>query len=242
MIRNKYSALLRRDLKNGVRDPMLMLIFIGSLLVIVLLRFALPAISDWIYGKLGYALEPYDFHIEGFLLSMVPLLIGSAVGLLILEEKDDRLVDCYAVTPLRKEGYLMYRLLLPVVLCALILLLSIGIHDDPAALTSLPLLFLVLEAPLYALFLASVASNKVEGLALSKFISLSVIVALCCNLAAAPWLWLGSWLPAFWPIQLYLSIGHTEGIQAQLLVQFLIGLIVHGLLLYAGFRRFSRQV
>lgn len=81
-----------------------------------------------------------------------------------------------------------------------------------------------------------------EGLALTKFISLSVLVALCSNLAAAPWHWLGSWFPAYWPFQLYLSLGHTESIQAAHLVQFLIGLAFHCILIYAGLRRFSRQI
>lgn len=242
MILNKYSALLRRDLKNGVRDPMLMLIFIGSLLIIVVLRYGVPLLSNWLFVKLGIDLQPYHAHIAAFLLSLIPLLIGSAAGLLMLDEKDERLVDCYAITPLRKQGYFIYRLLLPVILCGLFLLLFIGVNDTLTALPVLPLLLLILEAPLYALFLASFASNKVEGLVLTKFISLSVLGALCSNLAATPWHWLGSWLPAFWPFWLYLSLGHTGSIQSAHLVQFLIGLAFHCFLLYAGFRRFSRQV
>lgn len=242
MFLNKYSALLRRDLKNGIRDPMLMLILIGCLLIIASWRYGVPLLNEWLYKKLEVDLQPYDLHITVFLLSLVPLLTGSAVGLLMLDEKDERLVDYYAITPLRKQGYFVYRLFLPVILCALFLLLFLGVNDNSSAFPILPLLLLVLEAPLYALFLASAASNKVEGLALTKFISLSVLVALCSNLAAAPWHWLGSWLPAYWPFQLYLSLGHTGSIQAAHLVQFLIGLSFHCILIYAGLRRFSRQI
>ncbi|QTH40771.1 hypothetical protein J4772_24825 [Cohnella sp. LGH] len=242
MAPNKYSALLRQDLKNGLRDPMLMLIFIGSLLIIVVFRYGLPLLSNWLFAKLGVDLQPYHSHIAAFLLSLIPLLIGSAAGLLMLDEKDERIVDYYAATPLRKQGYFIYRLLLPVTLCSLFLLLFKGVSDNPSAHSTLPLLLLALEAPLYALFLASVASNKVEGLALTKFISLSVLGAICSNLATAPWHWLGSWLPAFWPFQLYLSLGHTGSIQAAHLVQFLMGLAFHYLLLYAGLRCFSRQI
>lgn len=160
----------------------------------------------------------------------------------MLDEKDERLVDCYAITPLRKQGYFIYRLLLPVILCGLFLLLFIGVNDTLTALPVLPLLLLILEAPLYALFLASFASNKVEGLALTKFISLSVLGALCSNLAATPWHWLGSWLPAFWPFWLYLSLEETGKIEAYGLVQFLIGLVVHFILLYTGLKRFYHQI
>ncbi|SFF34627.1 fluoroquinolone transport system permease protein [Paenibacillus algorifonticola] len=242
MALNKYSALLRQDLKNGLRDPMLMLIFIGSLLIIAVFRYGVPLLSNWLFVKLEVDLQPYHAHIAAFLLSLIPLLIGSAARLLMLDEKDERLVDCYAVTPLRKQGYFIYRLLLPIILCSLLLLLFIGINNNLNALPVLPLLLLVLEAPLYALFLASVASNKVEGLALTKLISLSVLGALCSTLAAAPWHWLGSWIPAFWPLQLYLSLGHTGPIQAAHLAQFLVALAFHCILLYAGLRRFSRQI
>lgn len=248
MVLNKYSALLRRDMRNGMRDPMLMLIVFGSLLIIAIMRYGVPLLLEWLYMKLGVDLQPYHAHIAVFLLSLIPLLIGSAVGLLMLDEKDERLVDCYAVTPLRIQGYFIYRLLLPVMLCGLLLLLFIWIsgthsaHSAHSALSAFPLLLLVLEAPLYALFLASVASNKVEGLALTKFISLSVLGALCSNLATAPWHWLGSWLPVFWPFRLYLSLDETGTIHASHQIQFLVGLAFHLILLYAGWRRFSSQI
>jgi fluoroquinolone transport system permease protein len=242
MALKKYSALLRQDLKNGLRDPMLMIIFIGSLLVIAISRYGVPLLSHLLLAKLGIDLQPYYSHITAFLFTLIPLLIGSAAGLLMLDEKDECLVNCYAVTPLRLQGYFIYRLFLPVILCALLLLLFAGVIDNRAAPPALALLLLVLEAPLYALFLASVATNKVEGLALNKFISLSVLGAFCISLTAAPWHWLGSWLPAFWPFQLYLSLEPAGNMQMGQTGQFLIGLAFHCILLYMGFKRFSRQI
>lgn len=44
------------------------------------------------------------------------MLLGILAEFIILDERDDHLLEYYAITPLQKSGYLGYRLLMPVII------------------------------------------------------------------------------------------------------------------------------
>ncbi|ALS26400.1 hypothetical protein IJ21_09910 [Paenibacillus sp. 32O-W] len=240
---NKYKALLYCDMRNAARDPMLLLILAGPLLLVLTTRLGMPPLSNWIADKTGYDLLAYKAFISLLIQALIPQLIGAATGLLMLDERDERIIDCYAVTPLRKRGYIVYRLILPVGICcgmSLLFVSASGISGLTVGQT-LPLLLFVLEAPLFALFLVAFAANKVEGLALSKLISMTLLGPACAYFVAEPWQWLAGLLPTYWPSKLYLELAAADnGWQRQAI--FAIGLSVHLLLLYGLLRRFVNRM
>lgn len=95
----KYRTMLRQDLQNAVKDPMLLLITLGPLLLTLIIRYGFPPLSDWIASLSSFHLLSYSDFITVVLMLLVPQLAGIAAGLLILDERDERLIGIYAVTP-----------------------------------------------------------------------------------------------------------------------------------------------
>ncbi|WP_372631908.1 hypothetical protein [Cohnella sp.] len=240
---NKYRTLLSGDMRNLAKDPMLLLILVGPLLLVLFVRLGLPPVSEWLASESGFDLLEHSAFISVLMQALIAQLIGVAAGLLMLDERDERIVDYYAVTPLRKSGYVVYRLVLPVLVCSVMSLLFVsfsGISGPPGGRT-LPLLLFVIEAPLFALFLVAFAANKVEGLALSKLIALTLLGPASACYVAEPWQWVAGFLPTYWPAKLSFELAAGAGWQRQALL-FGAGLAVRSLLLYGLLRRFFNRI
>ena len=111
-------------------------------------------------------------------------------GFILLDERDENMIQYFAVTPLSKRGYVMIRLILPMAmtLCYSILLFASGGLMAPGAVNLLFVLIMVtLEAPIYTLLLAAYVANKVEGLALMKGFSLLTLMPAAVYFIPVPW-------------------------------------------------------
>jgi fluoroquinolone transport system permease protein len=64
-------------------------------------------------------------------------------------------------------------------------------------------LLAALEGPIFALLLASLAANKVQGLAVMKGLSLILVAPLVAYFVAEPSQWLFGLAPTFWPIKAF---------------------------------------
>lgn len=160
----------------------------------------------------------------------------------MLDERDDQLIQYYAVTPLSRSGYLICRLITAVVLSVIynaILLLFAA----PESVTTSQVLYLVpmaaLEAPIIALFLVAFAANKVEGLALSKGASLIVAIPAAAWFIHSPLKYSLGIFPPFWIYEV-LHSGYEGGSWKALLLT-LIGVSVHLLAVYVLLRKFLRR-
>ncbi|MNC29962.1 Fluoroquinolones export permease protein/MT2760 [compost metagenome] len=196
------------DLKQIYRDPMLIICLAGPLALVLALRFGVPAVSDLLLHNLGFELSPYYELIMSFALLLVPLILGCMAGFMILDERDENMIQYFAVTPLTKNGYLAYRLGFVVILTvidSLLLFAFSGLTPLRLGNTLLLMPMLALEAPVFALFLTAFASNKIEGLALSKGASILVLTPLIVFFVHSPWQYLGGIIPCFWPVRTFLS-------------------------------------
>lgn len=239
---NKYRALLSNDLRQLINDPMLMASILGPLSLLFISRYGLPPIASWTERVIHFPLSEYSSFIAIFLLNTIPILIGSLAGLLMLDERDENMISYFGVTPLSRAGYLRYRLLLPSLLSAIMVGLYVllsGIVEVGVG-AGFSIILLMLEAPLIALFLAAYASNKVEGLALSKAASLLFIGPALAYWVPEPWKHVGVMIPAYWPAQSYLS--GLSGFSEASLGWFAGGVVVHLLLLAALLRQFLKRV
>lgn len=230
----KYRTMLRQDLQNAIKDPMLLLITLGPLMLTLVVRYGFPPLSDWLVS---------DF-ITVFMMLLVPQLAGIAAGLLILDERDERLIEIYAVTPLMRNGYLAYRLILPTLISLVMSVLFLGFSgvSQPQQVNIAVLLLLVLETPLLAMLLATFAANKVEGLALSKIIGLTLLGAVFAYFVPEPWQLLAGVFPTYWPAKLYLEGVAADRSFYSIAFYFIIGLLFHLLLMQQMFRRFRKRI
>jgi len=241
---NKYGALIRHDLRQAARDPLILFILLGPLILMAGVRAAVHPLSNWLAFTFSFDPLAYADLAAVFLMLLVPQLIGTMTGFILLEERDEQLIGLYAVTPLRKQGYAMYRIALPMGLgfvMAIVFLLTSGIAPMQGENVAAAVL-LALEAPLYALFLAAFAANKVEGLALSKIVVLTLTGAIAPYFVPEPWQFIAAFLPTYWPSKLLLEGSAIGDDPLRAMAAFLIGLLTHLAILYSLRRRLLSRI
>jgi fluoroquinolone transport system permease protein len=210
-----FAALAPIDRRSVMRDPLLRWTVLLPVLLALGLRWGGPPLVEQLGQTIGYALTPHYTPLLGVaLLMMVPMLVGTVVGFLLLDQRDDDTLTALLVTPMPLAAYLTYRLGLPVLLstavaAALLPLAGLGgahwIGLLVAAAAAAPL------APLFALALAAFAANKVQGFALMKAFNVLSIPPLVAYFVGAQWQWAFYWAPTYWPAKVYWAVLADDG-------------------------------
>lgn len=239
----QYRALLINDIRHAGNDPVLLAGFLGPLILILLTRFGYPMAAHWLEVGYSFDLNEYRDFTAFLLVVTIPMLIGMMTGLLMLDERDENIISFFAVTPLMRKGYLLYRLTLPSILSAVLTVLFLTF----SGLTKfqlehfLVLLLLLIEAPWFALLVAAFSANKVEGLALYKIGALFFIAGpIIIFFVPEVWRWLGVWIPTYWPAIVFLKGTNSDSFAV--IYNFSIGFIFHIVLLLMTIRMFIRRV
>lgn len=191
------AGLLRADALNVSRDPMLMIGIVMSLLPVPLIV---------IFGPLAETAAHETFGITGVarmlgaLAVLMPgAMLGWVTGFMLLEDRDEAVLMALETTPVGRNGFIAYRLVVTIVL-TLIVSAGIGffvLPDLPWTTAFLMAIITASHAVLTALFLLAFSANRVEGLALTKLINLALLAPLAA-LIAPPWRHLAAIVPAFW--------------------------------------------
>ncbi len=233
-------ALAAGDLKNIVREPMLLYIMSLPIFYTLLARYLIPLGNQALEER--FQLEPYYGLIAGFFTLFTPVLLGMVTGFLLLDERDEQVMMALIVTPLARQGYLAYRIALPVgvgFIYSLLLVPLLGLVEIPFHRLVFLALLAGLEAPLTALFLVNWAGNKVEGLALSKGLGLLMLAPLAGMLVDSKWSLLAGIIPFYWPVlAVVTATAGTGGFWLHILA----GLTVHLVYLLTFIRRFTSKV
>ncbi|HSJ59370.1 MAG TPA: hypothetical protein VLC95_19450 [Anaerolineae bacterium] len=229
------------DARNVRRDPLLKWMAAVPLVVALAMRWVLPVIFRQLSAFLDVDLSPYTGPLVSYLLvTLTPSLVGLVIGFLLLDERDDRTLTALQVTPLTLNGYLAYRLLLPGLLSIAVTVVVFplaGLHDLAflelclVALSAAPL------APLFALFLAAFAANKVQGFALQKGMGIVLLPPMIAYFLPMPWQLAAGLVPTFWPAKVYWVL---EAGEPAAWAYALAGLLVQSALLALLVRRFNR--
>ncbi len=238
---NKYHYLLVHDLRHAARDPVLMVGFFAPIALLIVSRFGFPAAAEGLSRSSSFDLYAYSSFTGITLAITIPMLIGTMTGLLMLDERDEGLISYYAVTPFMRRGYMLYRLILPMVLAVLlsgIYLVFSGRFEYHLGNLAV-LVLLALEAPCYTLFLAAFAANKVEGLALSKISGLFIAGTMVVYFVPGVWQLLGTWLPSYWIAKVYFNIEAASLIKVG--IYFGIGFTYHLALLFVLVKFFEKR-
>lgn len=236
----KIIALSYNDLKNIIREPMLLLLMAGPFMMSVAVRWIIPFLEPYLITYID--LKAYYPLIAGFMLIFIPMLLGILTGFLLLDERDDHVFMTLIVTPLAKSGYLAYRILLPTVISFLYTLLILPSIDLVRVdfITIVPIAFLTaFEAPLAALYLVVFAGNKVEGLALSKALGIFMIAPLVGYFMDSKLKLLAGIIPFYWPV-MALVIGNYTSLDYW--IHIILGLFIHLIFLTIFLKRFDKRI
>ncbi|MEE8041960.1 MAG: hypothetical protein V3T15_04095 [Pseudomonadales bacterium] len=219
------------DIRSVWRDSLLRWMFAMALGLGFLLRWGIPPLSVKLANDYSFDLVAYYPLVMSMMLPTLPILVGVIIGFLLLDERDDRTLSALQVTPLTLRGYLIYRLTLPIVLSVVLTLAVFWIADLVIVGAGQLLVAAVaagLLAPIFALFLAGFANNKVQGFALSKANGVITIPPLAAWFVEEPWQWLFGIVPTYWPIKTFwqLQAGASDwGLYLAIAIVFQLGVM-----------------
>lgn len=203
-----FRSLTLADIRNVNRDSLLRLILIYPWIIAILLRWVLPFMAEGLADRIDIRLY-YGVLTSFFSIMLMPQLFGYVIGFMLLDERDDGTLLALRVTPLSLNRYLVYKLAVPVLMsvaAVYIFIAVVGLITVPFA-PFLPIALLAaVEGPIFALLLASLAANKVQGLAVMKGLSLILVAPLVAYFVAEPWQWLFGLAPTFWPIKAFWQV------------------------------------
>ncbi|MEM6648355.1 MAG: hypothetical protein AAF730_19090 [Bacteroidota bacterium] len=204
----------RLDLKLIGRDRFLLVMFGLIAYLTLILRYGLPWLDAYLTGNgiLPTASFPYaiaDLYplIIGFaVLFQGGMIAGTITGFMLIDEKDERTLNAILVTPVPFTHYVLYRVGVPSVL-AVVVVMGMMLVIDLALVPMGQLVLLALGAaftgPLATLFYGIFAANKIQGFAMSKFVSVFGWIILVAWFVDAPWQWLFGLFPPFWVCKAY---------------------------------------
>lgn len=211
-----FRALGPVDARNVQRDALLRWFIFLPLLLVIVIRIAIPIATQLVWERLTFDLRPYYQLINSFLYLILPMLVGMVLGFLLLDQRDDQTLMALQVTPLSLNGYLVYRISLPMLISLVMTLLMVPLAGLgqvkieahlAAALCAAPL------APMFALFSAAFAQNKVQGFAVMKASSIVSFPPFIAYFITNGWQWLFGLVPTYWPVKVYwlLQAGASQG-------------------------------
>ena len=239
---NKVIAFTRGDIKTIFRDGLLIASLLGPLFLALFIRLAFPWLAELSYDHLQLDLTLHYPFALSFLIMFTPMMVGTMTGLILLDERDEHMLNYYAVTPLGQTGYLLYRLLIPAfssfIFSFLVLTLASLIELNYMAIFPVAVLA-AFQAPLVAVLMGAFAGNKVEGLTLTKGLGFLFAGPAVGYLAPHPWNYSGAIFPPFWITEAFMA-SFTPG--PAYAIYLLGGFIVHIILLRYLLKRFINRV
>ncbi|MFQ5527112.1 MAG: hypothetical protein ACE5GX_12730 [Thermoanaerobaculia bacterium] len=234
------------DAKSVARDSMLRWLFVLPLLIAVLMRWGVPAVAARLHEQAGFALEPYYPLIASFMTLIAPMLVGIVIGFLLLDQRDDGTLAALRVTPVSLDGFLAYRIAAPMVLGVALTMVVVPLTGLVSMRPWALFLCAIAAAPagpLYALFLAGFASNKVQGFALMKAAGVFNWPPVIAYFLPLGWQLVMGVVPTYWPAKLFwvLEAGSAgEVAWTGWLPYLLVGLVYQGVLVWLLLRRFEK--
>jgi hypothetical protein len=163
--------LFAADLRMVFRDPLLAIMPLVPFLAAGVLHFLLPLLSGFIEGAIGFRLLDYDVVIRVVVVLFPGMFYGMVAGFLLLDDRDDGVSSYWGVTPVGRTGYLAARLGL---FSAAVFVIGLAVgpvlglgwtgFSTEVGVAALG----ALQVPLFAMFLAAFAADKVEGLSILK--------------------------------------------------------------------------
>jgi len=237
------------DIKLVARDGFLVMMLSMVVVFGLVLRFGLP----WMDGQLAAVgvlpsatipsrLSDYYAPIVAYMAFYTgALMIGTIIGFVLLDEKDERTIEAMMVTPVPLSWFVLYRAVVPA-LIAYVVVAAFFLFINQALVPLWQLLLLCvgasLTAPIITLFFATFAENKVQGFAMAKFVGLAGWVILLGWFVPEPLQWLMGLFPPFLVSKAYWMALDGSPMWWMVLV---VGIALEMVAILVLIRRFSRR-
>jgi fluoroquinolone transport system permease protein len=224
-IARALAAFGRNDVRSTYRDPLLVMIVIAPIIWTTAVVVLVPRFTEMLSERYDFDLVPYYPLVLTALLLLTSIIIaGGLAAFLVLDEVDAGTLTALRVTPVPLSTFLAYRAGTVVLVTAVYVVSTLSFSGmvEPDLIPSLiPIGLLAgLSAVVTLLLIVAMASNKIQGIAMVRFLGM-LIAGLPCfawfidsgwNLAfgvlppywAAKAFWVATDDGAWWP---YLLVG-----------------------------------
>ena len=178
---------------------------------------------------------------------MISFLFGAVTGFTLLDDQDDHVLLSLKITPISVKKYIWTKLIISYLfgLVATILLMLVTMLPEIASPFELIMIAILapMQAPIIALLINMVASNKVEGFVIMKLSGIILLVPIAV-------LFLSNWteiflmvLPGFWPARLIaMELIPANYLLGSSFMYFMLGLIVNGIITWLFFKIYQKRI
>lgn len=185
------------------QDMMLFASCFAPVLVGFIFKLAIPvfekAMGSW--AGIPDVLTPYYGLFDMFFSMLTPTMFCFAAAMVILEEHDDHIEQYFFVSTLGRKGYLISRIGIPAQIAFLATLVLLPIFKL-SALSIIEIIFLAimgaLQGVIIALLIVTLSTNKLEGMAVTKLSTLTMLGAFVPYFLPSPIQYILLFLPSFW--------------------------------------------
>jgi fluoroquinolone transport system permease protein len=184
-------ALFRKDARVIYRDGFMLLMLVYPLVIALGLRFGVPFVP----------IPDFDVYLAPVVVLFGPMFVGTVLGFTLIEERENRTWLLLRVLPLPERVLFGYFFCVSAGLSFGIALVSAVLYGRPVAeIGTFVAMAAVcsLTAPLVMLLMASLASNKIEGMAVSKSLGLLTFSPALSFVISPAWQLTLSWNPFYW--------------------------------------------
>lgn len=192
---------VKNDLKQLVREPMMLMLFIAPILIFILFKVVIAFLIPVAQQHIKFNIEAYKIYILSFIFILTPGMLGIVTGFMMLDERDGKIAELMAVTPLGRSGYLYNRLsfaFIATFFYSIAGYLFMDVYQLPIGTVCYLAVLLGLFACSMGLIIFSISSDKVKGLTYAK--GLNIIMLFCLtDLLHEKWLtYLAMLFPTYW--------------------------------------------
>lgn len=197
----KILSLIHSDIRQIFRDKTLTFFLVAPMLLIVFVRIFVPFITE------QYPIvQEYHPMLMMFASIQTAIMFGFIVSFIILDEKDENVLQVIRVLPISPFYFILYRLLFATTFSTLGAFLMINLSGIayPGFTNSILLSIQYgLTAPFITLIISTFAKNKIEGMAFFKGVDLVLLLPLLSFFISGYTKYIFSIIPAFWTYNLY---------------------------------------
>lgn len=205
-----FRAFGRVDARMVWRDSLLRSSLFLPVVMGLAMRVVVPPVIAAVSRLINFDMQPYaPMTLTYLMLMMMPSFAGMLVGMLLLDQRDDRTLTALQVTPLSLKGYLIYRLAVPTLLGFVMTLIAVPLSGLMTFSIGALLAAALLSAPL-ALVFAGLAANKVQGLAVMKTVGGIVELPIIGFFLPEQWQPLFGVIPTYWPAKVFTLLQNGE--------------------------------
>lgn len=199
-----WAAFGRNDIRGTYRDPLLVMLVLAPVIWTVGTVVLVPPLTETLARRYDFDLVPYyPLVITALLLLTSIIIVGGLAAFLVLDEIDAGTLSALRVTPVSLTTFFAYRAATVVAITTVYVVATMSFSGilQPGLVPALIPIGMVagLSAVVTLLLIVSVASNKIQGIAMVRLLGI-VIAGLPC----LPWFVDSAWnlafgvLPPYW--------------------------------------------